>query len=88
MKEKINQTAGRLKQTVRAVGVGIATLTASFFMSAPAYAAGVQDAGGDGLLVRLGQAQIVIGDHVAVRARFSVDVTHVRRLDLGVIKLE
>ena len=41
MKEKINQTAGRLKQTVRAVGVGIATLTASFFMSAPAYAAGV-----------------------------------------------
>ena len=38
MKEKINQTAGRLKQTVRAVGVGIATLTASFFMSAPAYA--------------------------------------------------
>ena len=43
MKEKINQTAGRLKQTVRAVGVGIATLTASFFMSAPAYAAGVQD---------------------------------------------
>ena len=31
MKEKINQTAGRLKQTVRAVGVGIATLTASFF---------------------------------------------------------
>ena len=34
MKEKINQTAGRLKQTVRAVGVGIATLTASFFMSA------------------------------------------------------
>lgn len=24
MKEKINQTAGRLKQTVRAVGVGIA----------------------------------------------------------------
>ena len=42
MKEKINQTAGRLKQTVRAVGVGIATLTASFFMSAPAYAAGVQ----------------------------------------------
>lgn len=26
MKEKINQTAGRLKQTVRAVGVGIATL--------------------------------------------------------------
>lgn len=30
MKEKINQTAGRLKQTVRAVGVGIATLTASF----------------------------------------------------------
>ena len=49
---------------------------------------GVQAAGGDGLLVRLGQAQIVIGDHVAVRARFSVDVTHVRRLDLGVIKLE
>ena len=43
MKEKINQTAGRLKQTVRAVGVGIATLTASFFMSTPAYAAGVQD---------------------------------------------
>ena len=43
MKEKINQTAGRLKQTVRAVGVGIATLTASFFMSAAAYAAGVQD---------------------------------------------
>ena len=43
MKEKINQTAGRLKQTVRAVGVGIATLAASFFMSAPAYAAGVQD---------------------------------------------
>ena len=43
MKEKINQTAGRLKQAVRAAGVGIATLAASFFMSAPAYAAGVQD---------------------------------------------
>ena len=43
MKEKINQTAGRLKQTVRAAGAGIATLAASFFMSAPAYAAGVQD---------------------------------------------
>ena len=43
---------------------------------------------GDGLLVRLGQAQIIVGDHVAVRARFGVDVTHVRRLDLGVIKLE
>ena len=54
MKEKINQTAGRLKQTVRAVGVGIATLTASFFMSAPAYAAGVQDSQivkGTGLLI-------------------------------------
>ena len=38
MKEKINQTAGRLKQTVRAAGAGIATLAASFFMSAPAYA--------------------------------------------------
>lgn len=37
MKEKINQTAGRLKQTVRAAGAGIATLAASFFMSAPAY---------------------------------------------------
>ena len=49
---------------------------------------GVQAAGGDGLLVRLGQAQIIVGDHVAVRARFGVDVTHVRRLDLGVIKLE
>ena len=33
MKEKINQTAGRLKQTVRAVGVGIATLTACFVSS-------------------------------------------------------
>ena len=43
MKEKINQTAGRLKQTVRAVGVGIATLAASFFMSVQAYAAGVED---------------------------------------------
>ena len=32
MKEKINQTAGRLKQTVRAAGVGITTLAASFFM--------------------------------------------------------
>lgn len=30
MKEKINQTAGRLKQTVRAAGAGIATLAASF----------------------------------------------------------
>ena len=39
----VNQTAGRLKQTVRAAGAGIATLAASFFMSAPAYAAGVQD---------------------------------------------
>ena len=43
MKEKINQTTGRLKQAVRAAGVGIATLAASFCMSAPAYAAGVQD---------------------------------------------
>ena len=32
MKEKINQTAGRLKQTVRAVGVGIATLTCLVFL--------------------------------------------------------
>ena len=43
MKEKINQTAGRLKQTVRAVGVGHCHTYRLFFMSAPAYAAGVQD---------------------------------------------
>ena len=43
MKEKINQTAGRLKQSVRAAGVGISTLAVSFFMSAPAHAAGVQE---------------------------------------------
>ena len=31
MKEKINQTTGRLEQAVRAAGVGIATLAASFW---------------------------------------------------------
>ena len=43
MKEKINQTAGRLKQTVRGGRCWYCHTTASFFMSAPAYAAGVQD---------------------------------------------
>ncbi len=34
---------GRLRKSVRAAGVGLSTLAASFFMSAPAYAAGVED---------------------------------------------
>ena len=49
---------------------------------------GVQAAGGNRLLVRLGQTKIIVGNHVAVRTRFRVNVTHVRRLDLGVIQLE
>ena len=43
MKEKVKQTMGRLRKSVRAAGVGLSTLAASFFMSAPAYAAGVED---------------------------------------------
>ena len=43
MKEKVKQTMGRLRKSVRAAGVGFSTLAASFFMSAPAYAAGVED---------------------------------------------
>lgn len=43
MKEKIYQIMDRLKSPIRAVGVGMTTLAASFFMSVPAYAAGVQD---------------------------------------------
>ncbi len=34
---------GGLHKSVRAAGVGLSTLAASFFMSAPAYAAGVED---------------------------------------------
>ena len=43
MKEKVKQTMGRLRKSVRVAGVGLSTLAASFFMSAPAYAAGVED---------------------------------------------
>lgn len=43
MKEKVKQTMGGLRKSVRAAGVGLSTLAASFFMSAPAYAAGVED---------------------------------------------
>ena len=43
MKEKVKQTMGGLRKSVRAAGVGLSTLAASFFMSAPAYAAGVGD---------------------------------------------
>lgn len=43
MKEKVKQTMGGLRKPVRAAGVGLSTLAASFFMSAPAYAAGVED---------------------------------------------
>lgn len=37
MKEKVKQTMGELRKSVRAAGVGLSTLAASFFMSAPAY---------------------------------------------------
>lgn len=43
MKEKVKQTMGRLRKSVRVAGVGLSTLAASFFMSAPAYAAGVEN---------------------------------------------
>ena len=43
MKGKVKQTMGGLRKSVRAAGVGLSTLSASFFMSAPAYAAGVED---------------------------------------------
>ena len=43
MKGKVKQTMGGLRKSVRAAGVGLSTLAASFFMSAPAYAAGVED---------------------------------------------
>ena len=42
MKEKVKQTRGGLGKSVRAAGVSLSTLAASFFMSAPAYAADVQ----------------------------------------------
>mgnify|MGYP000176200374 CR=1 FL=1 len=38
MKGKVKQTMGGLRKSVRAAGVGLSTLAASFFMSAPAYA--------------------------------------------------
>ena len=43
MKEKVKQTMGELRKSVRAAGAKNATLAAAFFMSAPTYAAGVQD---------------------------------------------
>ena len=43
MKEKVKQTMGGLRKSVRAAGVGLSTLAASFFMSVQAYAAGVED---------------------------------------------
>ena len=43
MKGKVKQTMGGLRKSVRAAGVGLSTLAASFFMSAPAYATGVED---------------------------------------------
>ena len=43
MKEKVKQTMGVLRKSVQAAGVGLSTLAASFFMSAPAHAASVQD---------------------------------------------
>lgn len=42
MSEKFKQAAGGLGKSVRAAGVGFSTLAASFFMSAPSYAADVQ----------------------------------------------
>ena len=43
MKGKVKQTMGGLRKSVRAAGVGLSTLAAAFFMSAPAYATGVED---------------------------------------------
>jgi hypothetical protein len=37
MKEKVKQTMGRLRKSVRVAGVGLSTLAASFFMSAPVW---------------------------------------------------
>lgn len=42
MKEKVKQTMGGFHKSVRAASVGLSTLAASFFMSAPAHAADVQ----------------------------------------------
>ena len=43
MRKRIKQALEKAKKAVWAASVMISTLAASFFMSAPAYAAGVQD---------------------------------------------
>ena len=44
MKARVKQKIGGLNKSIRAAGVGLSTLAASFFMSVPAYATGgVQD---------------------------------------------
>lgn len=43
MKKKVNLMTSGLVRSIRAASVGVSTLAAAFFMSAPAYAASVQD---------------------------------------------